>query len=128
MIQGISMFRKPTLKQNVALSYQNFPPLAKQTISYSAATTGLVAPKCTMNFRAAASKEEPVQPPPVARLPAGWIQLVPDSNKEDLDAFDYNQGMLRAARTIFQRYLEYYFAEHGLSPAPMEWMGRTFWL
>ena len=113
------MFRKPTvLKQNVARSYQqNFPPLVipKKTHSYSAATKAepkCIMPKCTMNFSAAAAS----MPDPPVHLP--------DRSKteeiETFDTFDYNKGMLRAAHIIYERQLKY-FADHGITPLPIEW-------
>lgn len=111
MIQGVSMFRKPPIR-----SYQqNFPPLAvpKQKLSYSAATREVAAPTCALNFRAAASRE------PVEHV------VVPNPIEEVVLAFDYNQGMLRAARVIFRRHLQY-CEDHGMTPLPLEWFDDDF--
>ena len=110
------MFRKPiALKKNVVRSYQqDFPPLApKKPLSYSDATKTEIVTKCTMNFSAAA-KVEPV-PPPTECI----VHLTED------DTFDYNKGMLRAARIISQRQLKY-FADNGITPLPMEWNDDDF--
>lgn len=112
-VTGISMFRKPlALKNKTALSYQNFPPLATKKSSYSAATK--VAPKCALNFCAAAKKEEAVPPP---------VDVVPPPLH--LDAFDYHAGMLRAAHVIYQRHLQY-CADDGVPPSLLEWNDDDF--